>query len=159
MFDASVARDLGLELKEGRLGSAQGIGGSAKVWVHEVCIHLPDGDPVTTLAAFKEDLPAAGLLGIAGFFQHFIVTFNPLGQCLSSSASRSATWRQRQRAYTSELPGSSQDLALPTHIGARCARPMRWCDLTREHTSQRRWCNSSRSFAASRSINARRFTS
>jgi hypothetical protein len=31
--------------------------------------------------------------------------------------------------------------------------------LRGEHTSQRRWCNSSRCFAASRSINARRNTS
>jgi hypothetical protein len=81
MFEASLARDLGLELKEGRPGNAQGIGGSAAVWVHEVCLYLPGGDPVTTLVAFKEDLPAAGLLGMSGFFEYFKVTFDHSELC------------------------------------------------------------------------------
>jgi hypothetical protein len=77
IFNASLAPELGLKLEDGDLQGAQGIGGSSQVWVHEVCIYVPDGDPVTTLAAFKENLPATGLLGMAGFFEHFLVTFDP----------------------------------------------------------------------------------
>jgi hypothetical protein len=81
VFDASLARHLGLDLKAGYRDSATGIGGSTEVWVHEVCLYLPGGPPVTTHAAFKEGLQFSGLLGMNGFFEHFKVTFNPLGLC------------------------------------------------------------------------------
>jgi hypothetical protein len=39
-------------------------------------LHLPGG-PIQVAAAFKEKLGVAGLLGMQGFFEHFIVTFDP----------------------------------------------------------------------------------
>jgi hypothetical protein len=39
-----------------------------------VCLYLPGG-PVNIQAAFKENLPCAGLLGMNGFFEYFTVSF------------------------------------------------------------------------------------
>jgi hypothetical protein len=81
IFDASLARHLELDLKSGILERTRGIGGSANGWVHQVCLYVPGGDPVTIHASFQEDLSIAGLLGMNGFFEHFTVTFNHLELC------------------------------------------------------------------------------
>jgi hypothetical protein len=74
MFHADIGRFLGLDIQSGHLEKTQGIGGSTDTWLHEICIYLPGG-PVNIRAAFKEGLPVAGLLGMNGFFEHFMVTF------------------------------------------------------------------------------------
>jgi hypothetical protein len=74
MFHADIGKHLGLDICSGHLESTQGIGGSTDVWVHQICLYLPGG-AVNVHAAFKENLPVAGLLGMNGFFEHFTVTF------------------------------------------------------------------------------------
>jgi hypothetical protein len=74
MFHADIGRFLGLDIQSGSLERTQGISGRTDSWVHEICIYLPGG-PANIRAAFKEGLPVAGLLGMNGFFEHFMVTF------------------------------------------------------------------------------------
>jgi hypothetical protein len=74
MFHADIGRFLGLDIKSGDLESTQGIGGSTECWIHRVALYVPGG-PVIIHAGFKEGLPVAGLLGMNGFFDNFVVTF------------------------------------------------------------------------------------
>lgn len=74
MFHADIGRFLGLDIKSGHLERTLGIGGSEEAWIHRIRLHVPGG-PVEIHAAFKENLPVAGLLGMNGFFEHFMVTF------------------------------------------------------------------------------------
>jgi len=66
MFHADIGRYLGLDMTSGRLERTQGIGGSEDTWIHQVVLYIPGG-PVHIHAAFKENLPLAGLLGMNGF--------------------------------------------------------------------------------------------
>jgi hypothetical protein len=75
IFDARLAKMIGLDLKAGERAAAQGIGGIVEIWLHDVVLHLPGGD-VFIRAGFQEDLPVAGLLGMDGFFEHFRITFD-----------------------------------------------------------------------------------
>jgi len=74
MFHADIGKFLGLDIRAGDLETTHGIQGSAETWVHSVCLYLPGG-PVKIHAAFMEGLPVAGLLGMNGFFEHFMVQF------------------------------------------------------------------------------------
>lgn len=74
VFHADIGRHIGLDIKAGDHERTQGIGGSADTWIHPVTLYVPGG-PINIHAAFKEGLPVAGLLGMNGFFDHFIVTF------------------------------------------------------------------------------------
>jgi hypothetical protein len=74
MFHADLGRFLGLDPKLGYRERTHGIGGSEETWIHQISLYIPGG-PVTIFAAFKENLPIAGLLGMNGFFEHFNVTF------------------------------------------------------------------------------------
>jgi hypothetical protein len=56
-----------------------GIGGEETTSLHELALYIPGGQ-VTIKAAFKENLPVAGLLGMNGFL-HFRITFEGEGQC------------------------------------------------------------------------------
>lgn len=53
-----------------------GIGGSQDVWFHRVVLYVGD-DALHIKAAFAPNLPVAGLLGRAGFFEYFKITFDP----------------------------------------------------------------------------------
>ena len=75
VFHADFATALGLELESGIAQRVQGIGGTEKIWLHPVTLHIPEG-PVRVLAGFMKNLPVAGLLGMAGFFEHYTVTFD-----------------------------------------------------------------------------------
>jgi hypothetical protein len=74
MFHADIGRHLGLDIRKGDYERTQGIGGSADCWVHRIRLYI-FGEPHEIHAAFKEALPVAGLLGMNGFFDHFLVTF------------------------------------------------------------------------------------
>ncbi len=52
-----------------------GIGGPEETWVHDITLYT-FGGPIPIQAGFKENLPLAALLGMNGFFQHFIVRFD-----------------------------------------------------------------------------------
>jgi hypothetical protein len=75
LFHADIARFLGLDLESGFRQMTNGIGGQEVTWLHEIMLYIPGG-PVKITAGFKEGLPVAGLLGMKGFFDHFIVTFD-----------------------------------------------------------------------------------
>jgi len=76
LFHASFAAHLGIDLKSGTQELTSGIGGREETWLHPVSLYIPGG-PVKILAAFKESLPLAALLGTSGFFDHFNITFEP----------------------------------------------------------------------------------
>lgn len=75
VFHADLARDLGLDLQSGEREVSYGISGPQEMWLHEVALFVRGG-PVRVRAAFQEGLPVAGLLGMQGFFEHFVVTFD-----------------------------------------------------------------------------------
>ncbi len=74
MFHADIGRYLGLDIQSGDLEMTNGIGGSSASWVHPLRLYVPGG-PVDIHASFKEGLPIAGLLGMNGFSEYFVVTF------------------------------------------------------------------------------------
>ena len=74
LFHADIGRFLGLNLEAGRRERTQGIGGPEETWIHQLSLFIPGG-PVPIFAAFKENLPIAGLLGMNGFFEHFNISF------------------------------------------------------------------------------------
>ena len=74
LFHADVGRYLGLDVQMGDLERLQGVAGPSDSWVHRVRLYA-FGSPHEIYAGFKEDLPIAGLLGMNGFFDHFLVTF------------------------------------------------------------------------------------
>jgi hypothetical protein len=74
IFHADIGRFLGLDMKMGATETTQGIGGPSEIYLHDVKLYIPGG-PVIIKAGFKESLPIAGLLGMDGFFEHFVVTF------------------------------------------------------------------------------------
>lgn len=74
MFHADIGRHLGLDIQSGDLEKTQGISGSSDTWIHPVRLYVPGG-PIDIHAGFKENLPVAGLLGMNGFFENFVVTF------------------------------------------------------------------------------------
>lgn len=59
-----------------------GIGGNEKIYLHDITLYIPGGATVIK-AGFKEQLPVAGLLGMAGFFEHFKILFDGPAQCCS----------------------------------------------------------------------------
>jgi len=75
VFHSNIGRFLGLDIESGEKEITQGIGGPSDTYLHDIVLYIPGG-PVTIKAAFKEDLPIAALLGMNGFFQHFVITFN-----------------------------------------------------------------------------------
>jgi hypothetical protein len=75
MFHSDLGRFLGLDIQKGHKETTHGIGGSADVYLHDVALYIPGG-PVVIKAGFKENLPIAGLLGMNGFFEHFVITFD-----------------------------------------------------------------------------------
>ena len=79
MFDAGYARQLGIDLYAGREELTTGIGGALRTWVHPVALFFA-GSFLTIEASFQEDLPVPGLLGMEGFFEHFIVTFDSVAR-------------------------------------------------------------------------------
>jgi hypothetical protein len=81
MFHADIGRFLGLDVQKGDCEKTQGIAGSSDTWIHPVRLYVPGG-PIDIHAAFKEGLPLGGLLGMNGFFDHFLVNFSyPLLTC------------------------------------------------------------------------------
>lgn len=74
MMNADIGRYIGLDIQSGEVENTLGIGGALDAYLHEVTLFLPGG-PETVTATFVEGLPVAGLLGMTGFFDKFIVKF------------------------------------------------------------------------------------
>jgi len=79
LFHADIGMFLGIDLKSCHIEETQGIGGKENTYLHGLTLYIPGG-PVTIKAGFKEKLPIAGLLGMSGFFEHFLVTFDGTAQ-------------------------------------------------------------------------------
>jgi hypothetical protein len=77
-FHADLAKYLGIDLKACQIEQTTGISGTETTYLSEIFLYVPGG-PAKVMAAFKEQLPVAGLLGMNGFFEHFNVTF--VGGC------------------------------------------------------------------------------
>jgi len=81
-FHSSIGQQIGLDIKRGRLEEIMGINGTGnRSYLHDIALYVPGG-PVQITAAFSDELPLAGLLGMEGFFEYFRVTFDPTAkQC------------------------------------------------------------------------------
>lgn len=77
LFHGSIGRAIGLEIEKGEKADTLGIAGTMDIYLHEITIYIPGG-PITTRAGFADALSLAGLLGMAGFFEHFKITFDPI---------------------------------------------------------------------------------
>jgi hypothetical protein len=78
MFPIALAAAIGIKVESGRQEDRTGIGGAQIVWVHPVQLYV-GADIIDINAAFAKTLPVAGILGRAGFFEHFRITFDPSG--------------------------------------------------------------------------------
>jgi len=76
IFHAGIGRAIGLEIEKGEVVSTNGVQGPTNIYLHDISLYIPGG-LVSTRSGFSDDLPVAGLLGMAGFFEHFKVTFDP----------------------------------------------------------------------------------
>ncbi len=75
IFHAGICHSLGIErVEDGIKDGLQGVIGGLRVpmYFHKVKI-LVFGEFFETMAGFSKDLSVAGLLGLRGFFEHFIV--------------------------------------------------------------------------------------
>lgn len=76
IFHAAIGRAIGLDIEKGELAETLGITGPMKVYLHDISLYAPGGI-IATRVGFSDDLPIAGLLGMAGFFESFRITFDP----------------------------------------------------------------------------------
>ena len=74
LFHSQIGRHIGIDVSSGVREITNGIGGPEEVWLHDVSLYIPGG-AVKIKAGFKDNLPVSGLLGTAGFFEHFRITF------------------------------------------------------------------------------------
>lgn len=77
-FHASIGRAIGLKIENGVKGDLSGIvqGAAIKVYYHDVGLYVGT-DRVRVRAGFSDDVSVAGILGRRGFFDNFIITFDP----------------------------------------------------------------------------------
>lgn len=78
LFHADIAAALHLKLEAGIRAPISGIAANVALdaYYHDVNVWI-GVDMLRIRAAFTPNLPVAGLLGRRGFFEHFIVTFDP----------------------------------------------------------------------------------
>jgi hypothetical protein len=78
VFHGSIGEGIGLDVRSGSAASAVGITGKqSQNYLHDILLYVPGG-AIKIRAAFSEELPVAGILGMDGFFQHFRVVFDPI---------------------------------------------------------------------------------
>ncbi len=75
-FQAQLGRAIGLEIEKGEVRETMGIAGPTNIYMHDITLYIPGG-PVQARAGFSDSLPIVGLMGMYGFFEHFVVTFDP----------------------------------------------------------------------------------
>jgi hypothetical protein len=74
VLNADIGRFIGLNIQSRKLEETMGIDSMSKVYVHKVALYVPGG-PINIKAGFMEGLRVPALLGMNGFFEHFIVKF------------------------------------------------------------------------------------
>jgi len=79
-FLCAIGKAVGLDVEKGEVEQSFGISGEPTVsYLHDVNLYAPGGI-ILIRAAFTENLPVVGILGMHGFFDHFKVTFDPTAQ-------------------------------------------------------------------------------
>ena len=78
MFHASIGEAHGIKIERGQPGPLAGVIGGAKgtVYYHKVKL-IVGSEMIAISAGFSHELSIAGLLGRHGFFENFVVTFDP----------------------------------------------------------------------------------
>lgn len=78
LFHGSVGKAIGIKVESGIKSDLGGIAKNKRidVYFHDVLLHV-GADMIRIRAGFSDDLSVAGILGRRGFFEHFIVTFDP----------------------------------------------------------------------------------
>ncbi len=79
LFHSDFAKHLGIDVAKCPIEITQGIGGDESTYLHDLTLYVPGG-PVIATCGLKDKLPVAGLLGMVGFFEHFNITFDAVGQ-------------------------------------------------------------------------------
>ena len=79
IFRADIAKVIGIpKVEKGPMAEMGGIAAGVKIPVYYHRVKLWCGyDMVEITAGFSDQLSTAGLLGRRGFFEHYVVTFNP----------------------------------------------------------------------------------
>ncbi|MFZ0311113.1 MAG: hypothetical protein WAL85_00280 [Candidatus Korobacteraceae bacterium] len=77
IFHASIGRAIGLDIESGQLTETLGVAGAMAIYLHDISLYAPGGI-ITTRAGFSDNLPIAGLLGMAGFFENYKISFDPV---------------------------------------------------------------------------------
>ncbi len=67
-----------MDIEKGEPKQTLGINGPNTVYMHDVSLYAPGG-VIAIRTGFSDALPIAGLLGMSGFFDHFTITFDPIG--------------------------------------------------------------------------------
>lgn len=82
VFHSSIGEGIGIDVKAGSVEEQIGITGKkSQSYLHDVYLYTPGGT-LTIRAAFSEELPIAGILGMDGFFENFKILFDPINnQC------------------------------------------------------------------------------
>jgi hypothetical protein len=79
-FHSSIGKGIGLDINKGEAEETYGIDGKATTcYLHDISLYAPGGI-IQIRAAFSDNLPVAGILGMRGFFEHFKVTFDPTAE-------------------------------------------------------------------------------
>lgn len=78
LFRADIGQALGIKVQDGIKSDISGIVPGAKldVFYHQVNLWV-GADMIRIVAGFAPELSVAALLGRCGFFEHFIVKFDP----------------------------------------------------------------------------------
>lgn len=77
LFHASLARELGIDLANGRKEIFRGIseGQGVDVYIHGIGLQVIGGDPIEIDVGFTESKSVGAILGQSGFFDHYHVKF------------------------------------------------------------------------------------
>jgi hypothetical protein len=77
LFHSNFGTAIGLDIEKGEVEETVGVSGKPTItYLHPISLHVM-GSIIKITAGFSDDLPLGGLLGRAGFFENFKVTFDP----------------------------------------------------------------------------------
>ena len=81
LFHADISKQLGMNLRDGAHDVLGGVVGGSKgdVYYHQIKLKIM-ADIIPIIGGFSGDLSTAAILGRHGFFDNFIVTFDPCAE-------------------------------------------------------------------------------
>ena len=83
LFDADIARALGIEIENGEPYKPKGIGGSITAYIHKVALKIDNEEIMIRVAFTDELLVPINLLGREGLFEAFSVLFNDMDKSVT----------------------------------------------------------------------------